>query len=308
LTVSLRWLFVFTRHLILESQRGARARDVALTFVAAPSKDGFADLDPKVGSIRVLDTTSGSMTLQALVNLTNPTPYTARIPYVSVYLACNGSLIGEAIARDLTIQGGRNENRLVSATWNPSLGGHEGQRVGRTLISEYLSGFNTTVELRAHKHSFPSQPLLGEALSRVNFTVKPPPLDLPGDGEDEDDAHFIKDAIFHVLSSSATFILLSPLRYNTLFVDHVNATAYYNHSEPVGNILYDLPFACPPGATQTPRLPVEWSLGSDGYEKMRKALGGSLRLDAKALVGVRMGSWTETVWYEGRGIGASIRL
>jgi hypothetical protein len=275
---------------------------------AAPTTGGsFGDLDPRVGSIRVLDTTPGSMTLQALVNVTNPTPYAARIPYVSVFLSSNGSVVGEAIARDLDIAKGRNENLLVWATWNPSLGGHSGKKIGRALISEYLSGFNTTIDLRAHKDSFPSRPILGEALSRVNFSVTPPPMELPGDGQD-DNTHFIKDATFHVFSSTATFTLLSPFKFNTLFVDHVNATAYYNHTEPVGVIVYDLPFACPPGATQTPKLPVEWSLGSDGYEKMRQALGGTLKLDAKATVGVRMGSWTETIWYEGRGIGASIRL
>lgn len=88
----------------------------------------------------------------------------------------------------------------------------------------------------------------------------------------------------------------------------MNATALYNHTEPVGHIQYDLPFAAPPGISVTPKLPVDWSLDSVGYEKVRQALGGRLKLDAHAIVGVRLGSWTETVWYVGRGIGASIRI
>jgi hypothetical protein len=93
-----------------------------------------------------------------------------------------------------------------------------------------------------------------------------------------------------------------------LYIDHVNATAYYNHTEPVGRIEYDFPIACPPGASQTPKLPVDWSIGSGGYEKLKNALGGKLKLDANATVGVRLGAWTETVWYVGKGIGAVVRL
>jgi len=112
----------------------------------------------------------------------------------------------------------------------------------------------------------------------------------------------------HLFTSTATFTLLSPLPHTTLYITHVNATAYYNHTESVGTILYDFPFAVPPGATQSPRLPVDWSLGSVGYEAVRSALGGFLKLDAKATVGVRVGRWSERVWYQGAGIGAKVRL
>lgn len=76
----------------------------------------------------------------------------------------------------------------------------------------------------------------------------------------------------------------------------------------MGDILYDLPFAVPPQPTKTPRLPVDWSLGSVGYEAVKSALGGALKLDARAEVGVRIGEWGERVWYVGRGIGARVRI
>jgi len=112
----------------------------------------------------------------------------------------------------------------------------------------------------------------------------------------------------HLFTSTATFTLLSPLPHTTLFVTHINATALYNHTEPVGIIAYDLPFAVPPGASMSPRLPVEWSLDSVGYEAVKQALGGSLKLDAKADVGVRVGKWVQEVWFVGGGIGAKIQL
>lgn len=112
----------------------------------------------------------------------------------------------------------------------------------------------------------------------------------------------------HLISSTATFILLSPLPHTTLYITSVAATAFYNHTEPVGTIDYAYQFAVPPGASKSPNLPVQWSLGGAGYDAVRDALGGTLKLDAKADVGVRVGEWTQQVWFEGGGIGASIRL
>jgi hypothetical protein len=241
------------------------------------------------------------------VNITNPTPYSAYVPFISIQLLKNGSVLGNLIGKNLDIKTGNNSNLLVSALWDPSLGGPKGHQHGIDLLSEYLSGYNASIMLKTHRLSIPSQPLIGEALSKVNLTVPMPRLSLP-DSSEEDNSHFIRNAEFHIFSSTATFTLVSPLQHNTLFIDHINATAFYNHTEPVGRIIHDLPFAAPPGASQTPKLPVDWSLDSVGYDKVRKALGGKLKLDVRAVVGVRLGAWVETVWYAGKGIGAGVRL
>jgi hypothetical protein len=210
---------------------------------------------------------------------------------------------------------GNNTNILVQATWDPTtFGGSSSARIGRELLSQYISGYNTTLTFQTHSGSIPSQPSLGEALSKFPIEIPTPRLSTPstgdqGDGLDDDHKpHFIDDATFHLFSSTATFVLLSPLQYSTVFIETINATALYNHTEPVGKILYDLPFKVPPGRSQSPRLPVDWSLKGVGYEELRKALGGTLKLDAEGVVGIRLGRWAETVWYKGKGIGASVRL
>lgn len=111
----------------------------------------------------------------------------------------------------------------------------------------------------------------------------------------------------HLFTSSADFILQSPLRTSTIYITSINATAFY-HGDEVGHIDYDQPFAVPPGQMTTPRLPVDWNLGSVGYEAVRRALGGTLKLAAEATVGVRLGQWQEEIWFRGGGIGAKIRL
>lgn len=73
-------------------------------------------------------------------------------------------------------------------------------------------------------------------------------------------------------------------------------------------MLYDLPFKVPPGASTTPRLPVDWTIDGVGFEAVKKALGGTLKLDAMAYVGIRVGKWEDRIWFRGRGLGARVRL
>jgi hypothetical protein len=274
---------------------------------SALPRNTIGDLKPELADIRILSTSRTSIHLEALVNITNPTPYTADIPYLNVHVVKNGSVVGEATVQNVSVTTGKNVNLHLAATWDPSMGGESGMQIGRNLLSQFLSGYNISIDIKTHCGSVPAAPLIGDALSRLNITIAAPKLNLPGD-DPEDKGHFIRDATFHVFSSTASFTLISPLIHNTLYIESVNATAYYNHTEPIGVIEYDYPFAAPPGSSQTPKLPVEWSMGSIGYDAVRRALGGRLKLDAKANVTLRLGGWKETVWYVGRSIGASIRV
>lgn len=268
----------------------------------------FEGLSPQVGEIRVMNTSETGVSLQASVNMTNPTPYTAQIPYLSIHILHNGLVLGEGVVKNVDLQLGNNTNIMVHATWDPvSFGGDKAHQIGRKLLSQYVSGKNTTLMAKTHRGSIPSVPLLGEALSKLNITIPTPKIRLPGD-DSEIGQRFIKDATFHVFSSTATFGLVSPLEFNTIYIEHVDAIAYYNHTEPVGHIVHDESFPAPPGLSETPRLPVEWSPGSIGYDKLKKAMGGSLKLDAVANVTIRLGNWVETMHYKGKGIGAKVRI
>jgi len=70
-----------------------------------------------------------------------------------------------------------------------------------------MLGYNTTLTLRTHDGSIPSQPSLGRALARFAVEIPTPSLGSPaeddgdGDGDDDDDGgkgrrgpHFIEDA------------------------------------------------------------------------------------------------------------------
>ncbi|PNS14021.1 hypothetical protein CAC42_6534 [Sphaceloma murrayae] len=277
---------------------------------------------PQVGQLQILDTTKTSLTLSALLNFTNPTEYSASVPYVDIQLLKNGSVVGHGTVQNVHIKPGNNTNIPVTAVWDPlTLGGEKAHAIGVDFLSQFISGFNTTITVRTHKGSVPSQPGLGEALSAFPIDIPTPHLLSPPSDDDDDDpdpedpdpdkpkkGHFISDATMHLLSSTATFTLLSPLRSSTIYITHINATALYK-GDHVGHIDYDEPFAVPPAVpVVTPSLPVDWSLGSVGYDAIRHAVGGSLKLSAEAVVGVKLGRWEERIWYKGKGIGAKIRL
>lgn len=279
----------------------------------------MSNMNVHVGNLSIIDTSPTSMTFSVNVNLTNPTNYSATIPYFNINVLVNGTHLAQAIVEDMEIKPGNNTNLLAKAVWDPlGFGGVKGKEVGAEMLSQYISGFNTSITIQGHEGTIPAQPGLGRLLSRFPITIPAPhvsgppkePSDDPTDPDapkDDGKSHFIRAVFMHLISSTATVTLASPFSKTTMFVTMLNATAF-SDGHPAGKILYDLPFAVPPGLSDTPRLPVDWSLGSVGYDAIRKALGGQLKMSMFAHVGVRIGEWRETIWFQGGKIGANVRL
>lgn len=257
-----------------------------------------------------------SLTLGATVNFTNPTNYTATVPYIDVHISVNSTLIGHATVRNVSLTQGPNTAVPVTVIWSPfTLSGRKGEAVGAETLSQYISGYNTSLTMSMHEKSIPSAPDFGRALQNFSVTLPMPRLSTPEDPDAPSDPdkggqakpHFIRSTIFHLVSSSAVFTLASPFKTTTMYIEHMDATAYYK-GNPAGKILYDGSLEVPPGLSTTPRLPVDWSFDSVGYDAIKNALGGKLKLDARADVGVRIGEYAAGLWYEGHGIGAGVRL
>lgn len=102
---------------------------------------GFESFTPKVGSLQILDTSKTSLTLEAKVNFTNPTEYTAHVPYMSINILNNDTVLAQVIARDVDVLTGENLNVVVQAVWDPQTSsGKKGRAIGRELVSQYISG------------------------------------------------------------------------------------------------------------------------------------------------------------------------
>lgn len=53
---------------------------------------------------------------------------------------------------------------------------------------------------------------------------------------------------------------------------------------------------------------MELDLSGAGYDAVKDALGGTLKIDAVANIGVKLGEYLDTLYYKGKGIGARVRL
>ena len=96
---------------------------------------------PKVSSLDILSTTKSTVTLKAALNFTNPTSYSATVPFFSVNILNNQTVLGHATAENVSVVPGNNSNVEVTALWEPlAASGNKGAQIGRELISQYLSG------------------------------------------------------------------------------------------------------------------------------------------------------------------------
>ncbi len=101
----------------------------------------LAGFSPKIGSLEILDTTASTLTVQARMNVTNPTEHSATVPYVNIHLLSNGTVLGHATAQNISVIPGPNHDILVTALWDPKApSGEKGLEVGRELLSQYISG------------------------------------------------------------------------------------------------------------------------------------------------------------------------
>ena len=132
-------------------------------------------LNLKVGDMAIVDSSPTSITLQMKSNFTNPTNYTATIPYFNINVLVNGTLIGSATVENSTVHPGNNSGTVVTVLWDPyNFGGAKGKHVGAEWLSQFISGFNTSLTMQAHNGTIPSQPALGHLLSQFPITVPAP--------------------------------------------------------------------------------------------------------------------------------------
>lgn len=101
----------------------------------------ISHLSPQIGNLSIIGTSRTSITLQAHANITNPTKYSATVPYFNINILVNNTVLGQVVAKDIVVRPGNNTNLLVTAVWDPyTHSGQGGNEVGKELLSQYISG------------------------------------------------------------------------------------------------------------------------------------------------------------------------
>lgn len=110
-------------------------------LIAPSGKNAIGHLNPRVVSLQLGTTTESSLLVSTKLNFTNPTEYSATIPFVDTLMLYNGTAIAHIIAHNISVVPGNNTNVSVDFAWNPlEFGGMEGVEAGRALLSSYISG------------------------------------------------------------------------------------------------------------------------------------------------------------------------
>jgi hypothetical protein len=104
----------------------------------ALSEGNMTGFSPEIGDLRILETTPSTILFEAKVNITNPTDYSATVPYVNIQMLNNNSILGHATAQDIQVVPGPNRDILVHALWSPK--NQTAISIGRELLSQYISG------------------------------------------------------------------------------------------------------------------------------------------------------------------------
>lgn len=113
----------------------------AIDNVIAPSGNPLGQLNSRVVSLQVGDTTESSMSVHTLVNFTNSTPYSATIPFIDLLILYNNTAVAHLTARNQSIVPGNNSYVSFELFWCPmSSSGIDGIEAGRALFSSYISG------------------------------------------------------------------------------------------------------------------------------------------------------------------------
>lgn len=99
------------------------------------------DWRPQVENIELGTTTESSLLVNTMVNFTNPTQYSASVPFVDLLLVYNSTEVAHLTVRDVTIVPGTNTGVNVDLQWSPlDLGGPSAVLAGQDLLSQFVSG------------------------------------------------------------------------------------------------------------------------------------------------------------------------
>lgn len=256
-----------------------------------------------------------------LTRPSNPTAYQIYVSYLDALLTFENRTLGHVTIENASVTEGKNtiRARLTYAPMRYS-GGDANSASGSHMLGQYLSEIPVNATLEAHDESLPDYPNLSHALAHLPLRLALPiPRLINDDGGDDDDddkdgpgedthtgSQFLVSAKFHLLSSSASFVLRNPLNESVTVTD-LHAVARY-HDDVVGVLDYVYPITLS-GAepiTETTRIPVTWKLPASDI--LRRAVRGTLKVNATAEARVSVGNMESfpirlTLYEVGAGVG-----
>ena len=114
---------------------------MAIDHVIASIGNSLDRINPGIVSLILGNTTESSMLVSTQVNFTNPTNYSATVPFVDFLILYNDTTVAHITARNISVGPGNNSYVPIDFFWCPlDAAGIDGVEAGRALFSSYISG------------------------------------------------------------------------------------------------------------------------------------------------------------------------
>lgn len=262
-----------------------------LNFSAGVPKENY-NVSVELGSVRLIDSKEGSLSLSVDVNITNPTNTTLYnyIEWIAFEINYMNTKIGKIGIRDFMLTETGNVSMVLVL--------EEDAIFGKTKLEEmvgrYISGQSPDIGIKGLSVS--ESESVTAMLQNVQMDLGIPQL-----------ASLILDSTLHILLSEIELKVYNPIENEPIDITIIEGKASHD-GVTLGYVSGETHVTIPPGVSDTPGIPVTVARTGMGADILRKALNGELDVTTQALVKIGVGEFELTVLYEGAGMNTNIRL
>ncbi|KAJ1730535.1 hypothetical protein LPJ61_002959 [Coemansia biformis] len=274
-----------------------------------------------VTRLHIVDTTPDLVAIDVGLAVSYPFSYGAFITDLALMVRYKGLHIATVGVARLSLSRGVN-----NATVNIDFSNHPADPRQREFFLEASAGRNITIEVAGFPNCTSILPLeaslrhfsqevtvdmskLGRASGSPGAVV----VSLP---------QAVREIVFHVFSMSTEATIVNPVSGAGIWLQAIDAVAYYKGDIPLGTLQYDFTAAGPSRhtprssglllpyehAATTPRIPIVANETSIGWDIVQRAIGGTLDVDVFTNVQVRIGNAQLNVTTVGRSAPMKIRF
>lgn len=167
------------------------------------------------------------------------------------------------------------------------------------LVGRYVSGLEPEIRTNGGKVAESKQ--LTGLLDQIKVPLNVTQLDTSRE------SLFILSSTMHMLTSEVVLKVYNPISNHPVILDVLDGEASFQGTI-LGYITEETHLIVPPGVSTTRGIPVSYSHTGLGSDILRHAIDGTLVVDSRALLRIKLGGFALEVLYHGSGTDTKIRL
>ncbi|KAJ2710718.1 hypothetical protein H4R19_003612 [Coemansia spiralis] len=289
----------------------------ALSALAAGAGTDSAPVEVSTTRVHIVNTAPDLVALKIDLAVSNPFSYGAFLTDLALMVKYNGLHIATVGTTQLSLLQG-----VSNATANVAFHNHPADPRQQEFFMAASSGRSITIEVAGFPNCTSILPLeasLREFSQEVTIDLS----DRGGSGVFVGNfPRVVREVVFRIFSMTAEATVVNPVSGADIWLQSIDAVAYYRGHIPLGTLQYDftapdprqhgpplsgllLPYG---RAVTTPQLPIVANKTSIGWDVVRRAIGGTLDVDVLTNTRVRIGQAQLNVTTMGKNAPIKVRF